>query len=892
MIARLLSLLSVLRHRMRFEEQMQEELRFHIDAYAKDLERAGLTHAEAMRRARMEFGTVDGVKADCRRARGLQLLEEVAQDIRYAGRLMAKAPGFTTAAVLSLALGIGASTAIFTLIDAVLLRQVAAQRPDELYYLAHGRGTSVGSMSNYPLFEQYVSAPVFTGVAAYDGPVPLKVSDPTGVSFVTGQHVTRTYHAVIGVPFVLGRGFVPGPDRSGDDAFSAVISYAYWQQRFGGRGDVLGQTLVVNRRVVSIVGVTTPEFTGFTPGTPVDITLPLAFKVLDSAGFFDRHDTWTSMPIIARVKSGIRDEEVQRATDLLFQQYMAEPENSWIRTSAPEAYSVATLLPADKGATPLRRQYSQALWLLMGMVSLVLLIACANIANLLLARSAGRAREIAVRLCVGGGRARIVRQFLTESSMLALAGGALGMLFAMWGTSALVALLGSGENPIVLSVSPNVRILGFTFVVSVLAGLLFGMIPTLKATAIELTPALKENASQGFTVGRWRLGKVLVTVQVALCTVLVTSAALLVQTLYNLRFQPMGFERDGVLMFALDNVADGLDKRDVARLAAEVTIRLEAVPGVIAAAASTSIPVHTSGNARVFRVPGQPAAQEQPYAWSNVITPSYFGTLGIPLVRGRLFTSQDTAAAPRVGIISETFAREHFGGADPIGRQIGLGAEPKQLTTVVGIVRDAHQASLRDAPMAMIYTPIGQSDEPPARFTVSVRTMQRPASSASTIRETVQSLDEDLVIRYMRTMEEQIDSSLARERALAMLSTAFGLLALLIAVVGLYGLVAYEVTQRVREIGIRLALGASRATVLGHVLRQILMLVIFGIALGLAGAFGATRALSTMLFRLSEHDVRTFSAVAVVLFVITLVAAFVPSRRAARLDPARAIRWE
>jgi predicted permease len=891
MFSRLRSLTDALRHRRRFEDHMREEIGFHLEAYANDLERSGMARHEALRRARLAFGAPDAVKDDCRQSRGLRLFDELSQDVRYATRLMIKAPAFALAAVLSLALGIGANTAIFTLIDAVLLRTIPVNHPHELYFLAHGRGTEVSWMSNYPLMERYVNAPVFTGIAAYDGPQPFKVSEPTGVDLVSGQFATRNYHALLGMPFALGRGFIPGQDRTDEQTFTAVISYGYWQRRYAGDQDVLGKTLTVNRRVVSIVGVTAPEFSGLTPGTHVDITLPLSFKVLDSEGFYDRHDTWTSMPIVGRLKPGLSVDQARAGLDVLFQQFMAEPETTWIRKRAPEDYSVAELLPAEKGSSALRRQYSGALWILMGMVGVVLLIASANVANLLLARSAARAKEVAIRLCVGGARWRIVRQFLTESLILAFTGGILGVLLAMWGTGVILSLF-SGESPLALSLSPNARVLGFTLAVSIVTGVAFGMLPALKATSINLTPALKESAGGRTARSGWSTGKALVAVQVALCVVVLTVAALFVQTLRNIKTQPTGFEKNHVLLFALDNLGNGFADEEVSDFASHVINRLREVPGVVSAAASTSIPVHTGGNARVLTVPGIQPTGEDRHAWTNVITPGYFETLGIALVRGRLFTERDGAGAPPVGVLNEAFAREYFGDVDPIGRQVGLGAKPKHLTEIIGIVRDAHQTSLREPPPRMIYTPLAQSDEPPSRFTVSVLTVREPAALASAVRDTVQSIDKDLVIRYLRTMEQQINNSLVRERLLATLSAGFGLLALVLAVVGLHGVMAYDVTRRAREIGIRMALGARRGTVLWQILRQCLVVAAIGVGIGLTTASIATRTLSTFLFDLSERDPATFAGVALLLLVTTIAAGFVPARRAATLDPVRAIRTE
>jgi predicted permease len=892
MFTRFRSLINGLTRRDRFERTMREEMRFHIDARTDDLEVTGLSRTEARRRAHLEFGTVDAVKDDCREARGLRPFDTLSQDLGYALRIMGKAPGFTAAAVLSLALGIGANTAIFTLIDAALLRTLPVGNPHELYFLAHGRGIRASTMSNYPLLEHYGSATVFSGIAAYDGPQTLKVSGPTGVELVPGQFVTRNYHSVVAVPFALGRGFVPGPDRNDEGTYDAVISHAYWQRRFGGDPQVLGKTFTVDRRVVTIVGVTSAQFSGLVPGTPIDVTLPLSLKAIDRPEFFDQHDNWTSMPIVGRVKAGVSTEEARVATDVLFQQYMAQPENAWIRTRAPETYAAAELLPADKGASSLRRQYAQALWILMAIVGVVLLVACANVANLLLARSAARAREVAIRLCVGGTRWRIVRQFLTESLLLAIVGGTGGVLIATWGTRAVLALLTAGENPVVLGVAPNARVLAFTMAVSMLTGVAFGMLPALKATAIDLTPSLKDTARTTAVRRRWNIGSLLVGVQVALCAVVITIAGLLVQTLHNIKTQPTGFAQTHVLLFALDDLGPGFARERVANVASDVIARLERIRGVASAAASTSTPVHTSGNARVMQVPGAPPSTEERTAWTNLVTPSYFRTLGIGLVRGRLLTDHDTAGTPPVALINETFAREYFPGVDPVGRQIGLGAEPPFQTQIVGVVRDAHQTSLREAPPRMIYTPIAQSDEPPSRFTVAVRIVEQPTLLAAEIRTAVQSLDPDFVIHYMRTMEQQIDASLVRERLLATLSTSFGLLALILSAIGLYGVMAYDVTRRAREIGIRIALGARRGWVLRHVLRGAVIVASAGIAAGIAVALVATRVLATFVFGLSPRDPSTLVGVSIFLLATTMAAAWIPARRAARLDPMQVIKFE
>jgi predicted permease len=494
MLDRLRSLAAGIVRRGRFENAMTDEMRFHLEAYADDLVTAGLSPAEARRRARLEFGGVERVKEECRQARGLRIVDELRQDVRYAVRSMAKTPGFTTAAVISIALGIEANTAIFTLMDAVLLRAVPVKDPHQLFLLAHDPGVRVDMSANYPMFEHYRKVDVFSGVTAYiTHGQGFRVGTADGSETVDGQFVSGNYHSVLGVPFVLGRGFASESDRAASPSLVAVISDSYWARRFGRAPDVLGRTLTIRGRVVTIVVVTAPEFYSLEPGLRVDVTLPMSIRALDQPGFLDYHGGFISLRMVGRLRPGVDEAQAASALDTAFQQFMSKPEQQWVYEGSRQHFRSAALLPAARGSDDLRRQYSKPLNVLMAMVGLVLVIACANVANLLLARAATRTKEVAVRMGVGAGRPRLIKQFLTESLLLALGGGVLGLLLAFPATRAIVSLFNAGPISVLLDVSPNATILAFTTLVSMLTGIAFGLVPAVRATHVDLTPALKEN---------------------------------------------------------------------------------------------------------------------------------------------------------------------------------------------------------------------------------------------------------------------------------------------------------------------------------------------------------------------------------------------------------------
>ena len=895
MIRQFRSWWSAVTRRNRFEDEMRAEMEFHLQARVDDLVAAGLSRTDAQRQARMEFGTADAIKDDCRQSRGLRFVDTTVQDLRYAWRMMRKTPGFTAAAIISLALGIGANAAIFTLVEAVMLRTMPVAEPGRLFFLAHGTGDNPGTSSNYGLFEQYAALTgVFDGVTAYNTN-GLKVTTADGIESVNSLWVGGNFHAVAGVPMTLGRGFAAERDRDVGRSMIAVISDHYWARRFNRSPDVLGQTLIVNGHTVSIVGVTAPEFTGLQPGTRPDITLPLSVRAIDEKDFLDTRESWTSMPILGRLKPGVSEAQATAAADVALKQYMARAENQWIVKRNPEAFAAARLLPAARGSESLRQRYATPLMVLMALVGLILMIAATNVANLRLVRGEARSKEVAIRLCVGGGRSRLIRQFLTESLLLSLAGAALGFVLAQWGTSAIMAFFESLEAPVVIDVSPNARVLAFTTAIALLTALLFGIAPALKSTGIELSPALKEGGVSGTTMRRWMLGPSLIVIQVALGVVVIAVAGLLARSLYNLKTLNAGFKADRVLMFTLDSYGTTLDSEQRSAVYADLLERLRTLPGAIRVAASRSVPIHTSGNARLLDLPGPAEQSLDRSAFTNMITPGYFDTFGIRLLRGRDITDNDTSGSLRVAVISTAMARLYFGDRDPLGQTIGFysekGDNSKRLT-VVGVVEDTHQMNLREKPPAIVYTPLTQEPQSPPWVTFAIQTAQQPSGLSSAAVAAARAASKDVVIRYVRTMGQQVSASLMRERLLATLSGGFAVLALILAAVGLYGVMSYSVTRRGREIGIRMALGARRGRVLAQILRQTVTVSVLGIAIGVGAVLLTTRYMSTLLFGLSERDPLTLGAVSLMLLVTATVAGFFPARRAATIDPVRAIKTE
>ena len=877
--SRLRSWLGATVRRSRMESEMDAELRFHTEAYAQDLIRAGVPRQEAMRRTRLEFGGIERAKEECREARGANLIDSLVQDLRFGLRMLRKTPGFTVVAVLTLALGIGANTAIFSLIDQVVLRWLPVKNPEQLFELKQD--------FLIPEYEK-LSARThsFSGIFASDeGPLIASID---GVSQnVRGKFVSGTYHSVMGIDALLGRAITPQDDQPASPLV-CVLSYNYWKTRFALSPEVLGKTITLKRIPITIVGVA-PEF-GREPAA--DILVPMATHLQLA---MKDNDT---VHIIGRLKPELSEKQASAELTLIYQQILTESAGSNL-TPAQQRLVLEKkihLRPAGRGGL---YRFSTQLRIVTAVVGMVLLIACANVANLLLARGSARQREIAVRLAIGAGRWRLIRQLLTESILLALMAGCLGLLLAFWGAQLLSALISEHPTP----VSPDLQVLGFTASVSILTGIGFGLLPALRATRVNLAPALKVGrlgvgGSSLRAVGwRWGLGKGLVVSQIGLSLTLLIGAGLLLRSLQNLSRVNVGFDRENVLvMWALPTMA-GYDIPKEYRLYWQLLERLNALPGVQSASLSR-LQLFSGYWARPVSVPGYAAGTKEDLRVScNTTAPKFFETMGIPLLLGRDFTPADGATAPHVAIVSESMVRQYFRGENPVGRHFRFaGEDATGDVEIVGVAKDIltefRTQQYNRSPHAA-YIPFTQA--PPTmtgQAVIEVRTAANPGDIAAAMREAAQALDKNLPVGSVETQDEIVSRSLDRDRSLLGLTTFFGLIALLLASIGLYGTMSHSVGQRTKEIGIRMALGAGRQNVLNMVLGEGMLLTLFGISAGLTLGAAVTRLLSSQLYNLSAADPLTFTVLSLFLILVALLATYIPARRATRVDPMVALRYE
>ena len=899
-MARLRSLIDTLLRRSRFERGMAEELRFHVDAFTEDLVRSGVPRDEAARRARLEFGGVESVKERCRQARGLRTVDEIRQDVRYAIRTMARAPVLTLAAAASLALGIGANTAIFGFVDAVFLRTIPVPSPHELYYLGHFSGPETSS--NYPLFERYRDARIFDALTAY-WIRPLRVVTPEGAEPVTGQFVSGNYHAALGVPLAVGRGFISDHDRDASRPPVAVISDGYWARRFGRSPRAVGSTLNVGGRTIEIVGVTRPGFYGLDSESRVDITLPLSMIALDAPAFFDDHTGWMGMRIVGRLGPAGTEAQARTAAETVFSRYMGEPEQAWVRGPAfNERFRRAALLPASRGSDGMRERTATPLVVLGAMAGILLIVACANVANLLLARAAARRREVAVRVSMGASRSRLVRAFLTEGVLLATLGAVLGLPVALGISEGILSLMNAGPSPFALDVTVNGRVLAFTMLVAVLTGIGFALAPAIGATKVDPAPSLRASVAAPMAGHRALRGRFLLVSQIALCVLLLVLSGLLGRSLLKLRTFDAGFAREGVVLADVNTLGTEFTPESRLRLYTTLIDRLQRLPGVLEVSSSTRTPIDLSSQRRRLDVPGANVRGAQGVSL-NIVSPGFFRTFGIRLLHGRGFTADDRGDKPVVAVVSEAMARVYFGSSNAIGRTFtfaGVGV------TVVGVVEDMRHERLREpSASVMLFLPLAQTSltqtslargengiPVPAGITLAIRTSGNSRALTSAIRDNVRQLAPVAMVSYVRTIEQQLDASMVRERLLAVLSAGLSGLALLLACVGLYGTLSYNVARRAREIGIRMALGAARRNVLRQVLRESVIIAALGVIIGGTAALFATRLVSTFLFELSPRDPLTLASAAAVLLATALAAGYFPARKAAAVDPAGVLKAE
>ena len=879
--------------RDRLDHELDAELRDHVERQVADFKRDGLGDAEARRKAAAQFGGLDQAKEYCRDQRGLRWLEDLATDVRYGVRILAHSRTFTTVAVMSLALGIGANTAIFTLVNSMLLRALPVSEPERLVQL------DGDSMTN-PIWEQIQSRQqLFDGATAWSDQ-QFDLSKGGQASPVEGLWVSGEFFKVFGVSTILGRTFGPEADRRGGGTESTVvvISHAFWQRKFGGAADVIGRAVTLNRVPFTIIGVTPPDFMGPTVGRSFDVAVPLrTADVLDTSDGEQRlsgRSMWW-LNVTARLKPGqtadqataaLRAAQPQIREATLPDNWPAEFLKEYLRDGL-------TLSPAARGSSGPRSELEKPLVTIMIVVSLVLLIACANIANLMLARASGRRHELTMRLALGASRGRLARQLMTESLLLSVAGAVVGLGLARWGSALLVSQFSTSRDPLTLDLSLDWRVLGFTAAVAVVTALLFGVAPALTTRRLTPMDALKEQGrSRGG--GRHRLVSPLVVVQIALSLVLVVGAGLFMRTFASLATMDLGFDRDRVMLVQLDIKRSPAGKDRWADLYARLADAAAQVPGVERAAASLLTPVSGQGWNDGFEIAGKPDVPiRERLAFLNAITPGWHSVYGSRLVAGREFTPADRSGAVLVAIVNESFAKKFLRPGSAIGQVVkrsgGPSGDQPPALEVVGVVEDAAYRSLRDPMPPAVYLPMAQSDTVFPGGAISVRATGSPALLTRSLVDALAAVDRDVSLTF-RPLKDQVDARLVRERVLALLGGFFGALALLLAGVGLYGVTSYAVTLRRGEIGVRMALGADVSHVLRLVLGRAAWLVTFGVAIGTGLSLWLAKFVSTLLFGLEPRDVATLAAAIAMMAAVGTLAAFLPAWRAARIDPVEVLR--
>jgi predicted permease len=865
------------------------------------------------------------------------------RDLRYAWRGLRRSPIFTLVALVSIALGIGANTAIFTLVHEVLLASLPVKQPEQLILFTgprnHYGSNSGGNMLSFPMYEDFrdnfvdrggapalprISAPLAAANAGGTPPlfagmfarraVSMNVGVDGQTERVPGELVSGTYFQVLGVGAAAGRVITPDDDRVRGGSMVAVLSYDYWQNRFGGDRTIVGRTLTINSYPFVVIGVSQRGFDGVDIGYVPSVRVPVMMKAQITPNWDDmdnRRSRWVN--VFARRKPGVTIAQVKAGLQPFFHSLLeAEVKEPAFRNASAEMRDrflkgQLDILPAAQGRSPIRTQLSQPLWLLMGIVAGVLLIACANVASLLIARAAARQKEIAVRLSLGASRGRIVSQLLVESLLLAGLGGALGLVVSAWTTKSLLGFLPTSDTPHVISGALDARMLLFTFVLSLATGLLFGVVPALRSTKPNLAPTLKDQVGAVIGGGAGvRVRKTLVVAQVTVSILLLIGAGLFIRSLRNLRTLDLGMKTENLIAFNLSPTLSGYTPVRTKQFVKQIAERIRTAPGVVNAAFSNIGLLEGNEWDSWITVEGYtPKAGEVPDPYCNAVSPGYFTTMGITLLKGRDFYTRDAHdSAPRdpdshgpppyrVAIVNESWVKHYFGDRDPIGRHFGFGIDPgtPMPIEVIGVVKDAKYTGVRDAIPEQVFVPYLEDDFAGGAV-MYVRTTAEPAVAYGAVRQVVRGTDASVPVYRLRTLEHQIDQSLLNERLIATLSTAFGALATLLAVIGLYGVMAYTVARRTREIGVRMALGAKPGNVIWLVMREVLVLVGCGVGLGLAAAFGLSRLITSQLYGIGGNDPLTIAGAAAVLGAVALLAGYIPARRATRVNPVLALRYE
>jgi putative ABC transport system permease protein len=890
----------------RVERELDEEVRDFLEKSTVEKMREGMTREEAQRAARMEMGGVELVKENVRSASWETHIETLWSDLRFGARLLRFNPVFAGAAILSLALGIGANTAIFQLLDAVRLRTLPVKNPQELASVRIDQrqsmsGSSSGRYSDltYAMWEQIrAQQQGFSRIFAFS-PTEFNISPSGQVHDVQALWVSGEFFETLGVVPALGRLLTEADDHPGCASSGVVISHSFWQHEYGGDRSVVGRMVSINRHPFPIIGVAPPGFYGVEMGRYFDIAAPIcAEPIVDGVedAMLPRRDGWW-LATMGRLKPGWSMErasaQVKTISPGLFEATLP-PEFNPEQAKRFLAYRLGAF-PAGTGVSDLREDYEDPLWLLLGLAALVLVIASANLANLLLARASAREKEMGMRMAIGASRWRLIRQLLAESLLLAGIGAFLGALLARSLSQLLVASLSTENNPLFVDLGTDWRVLGFTIGLAVATCVLFGLAPAMRATNVSPGVVLKESG-RGTTDGRSLFGlrRILVVSQIALSLTLLVGALLFARSLGKLASVDTGFQRDGILITDIDFTSLNLPTERRIPFANELLDRVRAIPGVESAAISKIVPLSGNGEAHDILpgVSGTPEGKISSTAF-NRVSPGFFETLRTPMIAGRDFDAHDVAGAPLVAIVNESFAKKFIKDKNPVGtllrvRRMSKISGPYE---IVGLVKDTKYVDLRETAQDILYTPLAQLDRPDADALILIRSNAPVSVLISSVKSVANRANPDMDVSF-DVFRQMIEEGLLRDRLMARLSGFFGILAVLLAVIGLYGVISYMVARRRNEIGIRMSLGADRRSIIALVLRESLLLLAVGLGLGIGLALAASRAASSLLFGLKPHDAATFFLATVILAVIALAASYIPAVRASRLDPLEALRHE
>jgi putative ABC transport system permease protein len=882
------------------EQELDDELRDHLDQQIRQNIARGMTPQDARYAAQRAMGGIELQKEKCRDVRRMNFLEDLWQDLRYGLRILGRTPMITAVAILSLALGIGANTAIFSMMDAVLLRLLPVQNPQELVQLriaAQKSGREANPYFTNPLWEHIRDhQDIFSRAFAWSE-ARFDLAQGGAVHYANGVWVSGGFFDGLGLHPAVGRLLSPADDERGCPG-AAVLGYTFWRDQYGAQENAVGSTLSLNGHSFQVIGVAPRGFFGLEAGTKFDVAIPIcAATIFNGKDYLDRRSTWW-IRLMGRLKPGIEPEQLKaRLRAFSPQVFAAALPLDWPKDEQQDFLRRMLVGQATpNGPSYLRRQMEKPLYVVTAVVALVLLIACANIAALMLARAAVREKEIAMRRALGASPMRLIRQLLTECILLSSAGALLGMLFARWGNAVLLRYMSTGGNEVFFDLSLNARVLAFTATVAVLTGVLFGVFPAFRSTRISLTSAMKGiRAAEGETQVRFRAGKWMVASQMALSLVVLVAAGLFLRSLVKLTTLDLGFDRQDVLVVNANLKTAKVAPERRLETYDQIEAALRAVPGTVSVGRSWRIPVtgYEWNQYVLLDRPGAPKGDDS-LVYFNHISPGYFATLRTPLLAGRDFQPTDTKTSPPVTVVNETMARKFFPAANPVGKTFRIdNGERKGSTTfrIVGLVKDSKYESLREDTFPQAFFPISQIPGDDDTEYYEIRSAVRPQTQVSAVQQAVAHVNKGISLEF-QTLAQRVDDSIVQDRLLAMLSGFFGALALLLAMVGLFGSLSYAVTQRNTEFGVRMALGAEPASILRLVLRDVALVLAAGVTVGVAVSLAGARLLQSLLFGLPARDTFTLLAAVGVLSAVALVAGYLPARRAMRVDPMVALRYE